>query len=622
MSLRPYAALSLAIATTTSIATVTAPSLAKDVGTLGGAPVRVDITETSLLNYHVDNRNDTSPTDVQGRLDDNYGEWLNKFNIAAAWKEMQAGIRFDTATYFHKPQLSSFDEGPQRDAATNAMRYRLRDTYVIPPFMASKLYVTYAKPDLEATVGDGYVSFGRGLVLTIRKLDELAADTSLQGAKVLFRQKWFAFTAVAGLANPVRIDESTGAQLRDPAADADNPYQSAWSRDLIVGSRFELKLGSSTIGLHGADVHRRDEIAAASGSPTFAAKDILAGGLSIAIPKISDAIPLNVYAEVAVQKRNRFADAVDTGIGDGGYAAYGSTSFKAGIVTTQFEGKHYRGYYPVKLNADQVRYLAFSAVQYNAPPTVERITQDSLFDNSCTTGGRVRFDVKPTKSYGFFASGAYFANWGERSPTRCNTGPALGLLTLDANAPLLKNNIYDGFIGFELRSLDDGSYMSMLGGIRRDQESETGNTFYREGFIEYDFVKTLDANYSMELSGRDRNRFEGSTGESWYEGEKVLALKYTSKRSIFIGHEYTTQPSKMRAGQNGLFSGLGNRNSGFLASENIQHFVYVGGSIRFNDNVFLRMFVGQQRGALKCVSGVCRQFPAFEGARTELVVTY
>jgi hypothetical protein len=31
------------------------------------------------------------------------------------------------------------------------------------------------------------------------------------------------------------------------------------------------------------------------------------------------------------------------------------------------------------------------------------------------------------------------------------------------------------------------------------------------------------------------------------------------------------------------------------------------------------VFVGQRRGAIRCVSGVCRQFPPFEGARLELV---
>ena len=31
------------------------------------------------------------------------------------------------------------------------------------------------------------------------------------------------------------------------------------------------------------------------------------------------------------------------------------------------------------------------------------------------------------------------------------------------------------------------------------------------------------------------------------------------------------------------------------------------------------VFVGQRRGAIRCVSGVCRLFPPFEGARLEVV---
>ena len=30
------------------------------------------------------------------------------------------------------------------------------------------------------------------------------------------------------------------------------------------------------------------------------------------------------------------------------------------------------------------------------------------------------------------------------------------------------------------------------------------------------------------------------------------------------------------------------------------------------------LFVGQRRGAIRCVSGVCRKFPPFEGARIEI----
>ena len=36
--------------------------------------------------------------------------------------------------------------------------------------------------------------------------------------------------------------------------------------------------------------------------------------------------------------------------------------------------------------------------------------------------------------------------------------------------------------------------------------------------------------------------------------------------------------------------------------------------------VLIRVFVGGTRGGLKCISGVCRDFPAFTGGRLEVVV--
>ena len=36
----------------------------------------------------------------------------------------------------------------------------------------------------------------------------------------------------------------------------------------------------------------------------------------------------------------------------------------------------------------------------------------------------------------------------------------------------------------------------------------------------------------------------------------------------------------------------------------------------------LRLFAGQQRGALRCLNGVCKVFPDFTGARAELVLRF
>ena len=51
---------------------------------------------------------------------------------------------------------------------------------------------------------------------------------------------------------------------------------------------------------------------------------------------------------------------------------------------------------------------------------------------------------------------------------------------------------------------------------------------------------------------------------------------------------------------------------------------YLNGSIfyKFASGSNLRLFVGQQRAAFRCASGVCRFFPAFEGARAELTLRF
>ncbi|GAC1352693.1 MAG: hypothetical protein NVSMB1_18100 [Polyangiales bacterium] len=581
---------------------------AADALEIAGSKVRVDITETSLLNYHFDNRNDKDPRDVTTRIDDNYGEWLNRFNATASWKAFQAGLRFDTATYFHRPQADDFETRALRTDATRYLAYRYRDQYLVDPFLPSKMYLTYGKPALEATVGDAYVSFGRGLVLAMRKIDELAVDTSLQGGKVVARVPPFVFTLVAGYSNPVRIDEATGTTLRDDEPVDGRPYQHTWYRDLIVGARAEAKIAKATLGLHFADINRREELPEGTRNvdPPAFSKDIQGAGLSLAIPKVAEALPLDVYTEVAVQNRIPFESQINSDPkAQHGYGAYGSVSMTRGIVTGSLEGKHYRAFYPVRLNMAD-RYTPFRGVQYNAPPTVELVTQDSLFDNSCTSGGRARVDVRATASYLVYASAGRFENWGEVESFVCGIGPGLGF-TQENRAPT-RTETWDFYTGFELRSQTDSSYALMTLGTRRDENKADNLSFYREGWVQFDLVKTLTDLWSIELTGLHRNRFEERI-EAWREGETYLGIKYTSKRSLFLGHEYTTRSTNVKP-------------SAFLANDKAQHFLNIGAQFKFSDAVALRLFVGQQRGTLKCVSGVCRQFPAFEGAKAELVVRY
>jgi hypothetical protein len=82
------------------------------------------------------------------------------------------------------------------------------------------------------------------------------------------------------------------------------------------------------------------------------------------------------------------------------------------------------------------------------------------------------------------------------------------------------------------------------------------------------------------------------------QGEHYTAFKIAPKWVFSQGIEYTTQ--------------IG-----------VPTF-YVNGFIlyRFASNSSVRLFAGQQRGGLRCVSGVCRFFPAYEGVRLDLTLRF
>jgi hypothetical protein len=55
-----------------------------------------------------------------------------------------------------------------------------------------------------------------------------------------------------------------------------------------------------------------------------------------------------------------------------------------------------------------------------------------------------------------------------------------------------------------------------------------------------------------------------------------------------------------------------------------QPLLYANGAVlyKFTSSSNVRVFVGEQRGAFRCASGICRFFPAFEGARAELTLRF
>ena len=628
--------------TASALVAVTSRARARDVLSIDQKPVALEVTETSIVSQQFDAR----IAEGEQIQDHGYGSWINRLNVALSWDRFTVGMRLDSSVYWRRPVDQPVCAPGERGACiapvqlNNVIRddsSRYRD-YVYP----AKLFARYSSKTFEATVGDAYVQFGRGLVLSLRKVDELGIDTTVRGAKVTWTSDPFAFTLVGGILNPTRIDEATGRALilsreikPDPArgiqGDAFGP-QPIYGSDRVVGAQIQAGRGTPVVlSTHGvrftrcAPYHFQDNgfvddgtfktpfgscapsdtetwIATLPGSatPTIAASEMFLGGQSIEIPNLWK--HGNLYVEAAVQRLHH--DATPNETNANGNALYAALTTNAGRWTGTLEVKSYRNFYGVTGAVDQSRASAFSGVSYTNVPSAELITQDSAFGffNACVDGGRQRTDYRVTPGLLVYVQGIYAFTKSEIAGGGCDE---MGRTLSVTGADKTSNRVYDGLGGVEwLFDENQSQLLASAGG--RDDSKANGDFFYSEFHAEYTLTKHVVGPYSVELTGRHRFRKEenqnirvASEGPAyWRQGEHYTALKVSPKWVFSQGIEYTTQ-------------------LGFPT-------YYFNGAVlyRFSSESNIRVFGGQQRGGLKCVSGICRVFPAYSGGRVELTVRF
>jgi hypothetical protein len=605
-----------------------APAGAVDAGELDGTRIQIDVTETTLVSQHFDARDNEAPQDS------GWGNWINRLNAAAHWGRWTAGLRLDSSVYWRRPIDNpdfpnlpvSGEHGQAAVIQDNESRYR---NSVYP----AKLWVTYAAPGIELTAGDAYVQFGRGLTLSMRKIDELGIDTTVRGAKVQVQKDPFALTAVAGFGNPSRIDEATGRALFPTTG---NPAAPVFGSDRLIGVEIQagrglpVTLSSRAIRFaRCAPYHYdssghivRDLASDPSGvvfgscdasdtaiwlgslpgaPPPLRANDITMAGESLEVPTLGGHGKL--YVEAAVQERQY--NIADENVNHSGNALYASLSADVGRLTGTLEVKSNRNFYPVAAGVDLTRAPEFNIVAYSFTPPAETATiLDTEFGyfNACVDGGRLRSDFSANDNLLLYGQGIFAFTKSEQVLGGCD---ALGHTLAPVGIPeaALQDTVWDGLAGFEWYFDDKFSHAFISLGAR-DDTKRTGDFNYRERHIEYSIVKYLGHALSIEAQGFHRMRKEESTNltnyveQWWNEGENYVALKLAPSWVITQGFEYTTL-----AGQPPY---------------------YFNGSVlyKFTSSSNLRLFAGQQRGAFRCAAGVCRYFPPFEGVRAEVTLRF
>ena len=330
---------------------------------------------------------------------------------------------------------------------------------------AAKAWLTYSAPGLEITAGDAYVQFGRGLTLSMRKVDELGIDTTVRGAKVAYTRDPFAVTAVAGFANPSRVDEASGRSLF-PAGQPPAPF---FGSDRLVGAEIQAGRGLPVVlstravrfsrcAPYSYDANGNavttitsDPAGATFGScdaaetaqwlrslgsvpPTIDASDVTMAGASIEVPALGGHGRL--YLEGATQYRNVVpAVAGQVVLPNAGNAVYATLSGDAGPVTTTLEIKSNRNFYPVAAAVDIQHAPEFNVVAYSFVPPAETPTlldTELGFFNACVNGGRFRADVRASDDLLVYGQGVFADTKTEQTSGNCD---ALGARALVRSPP-------------------------------------------------------------------------------------------------------------------------------------------------------------------------------------------
>lgn len=513
-------------------------------------PPRVQVSESLSAAYHLDNGNIAPccafPSDPTGS---NYFDWFNKLQLDASWGSLIAQLRLDSAVFANKPVALESDQ-----RLTQLLRNRYSNRLDL-----EKASLRWSSRYLDVTLGDSYATFGRGLVLSLRKVDEFGVDTAVRGLNANLRVGGFSLVALGGWSNIVNVDASTARFTENP-------------NDGILGARAEYKLGRwVTPGLDVSHVIYAQN--AQSVTAQQAADTVTSFSGTLDFPNLFGHGTL--YAELAGQRRVTQGDPQWTS------ALYASGSVFFGPATVLVEFKDYRRYstIPTSLDATQVPELALSNF-YTAPPTLERV-QQLVLNNTDVWGGHVRGSVRSGDVVPFVS----MATFSDRT---------------------YRTIIFDPYAGVELRWGGGASRASLSGGWRGNMygaESGLDGQFFQSTFHgEFDVTQHLSGPFALELSGLHfTNRdLQGPNVLLWHQGQVYLAVKQADRWSAAVGYEYYTEtPKTIRP-----------------------HYLNASGTWHVMKNLLVRGFIGGQRAGIKCVNGVCRNFPAFDGARLEVVTKF
>ena len=288
-----------------------------------------------------------------------YVTLISKLNLRLDADKLTLWARFDDYRFFADDEAPCPASLPGCKARRGVERFAVRLTW----------------PDLTLTAGDFYLTLGRGLAISIRKVDEFGLDTSLTGGRLDARLGRFRATLAVGEVNVTNFDPAQETILPDPS-------------DLFGVARTSVRLA------RGLTV---------AGQYVFASLgDVLHGrGDTTVLPHYAHIAGAELQWRGLLRKIDIFVEGAHmwSSIGDKsttGHGIYGNVNLYLRPVTVMLEAHWYESYdlsshYESFYSGSKIN-VAVPTLSYFSPPNLELNTLEIKKDNRTVRGFRVRVD--------------------------------------------------------------------------------------------------------------------------------------------------------------------------------------------------------------------------------------
>ncbi len=548
-------------------------------------------TETFIVRYVGDNGKVNEG--IYGD-DDNYWMFKNLLYLKAGTRMFDSGLRLD-ATLFHDPPYRVSNEAFVPGGSGYTKLNFGND------FRVERIYGTVHLGDFHVTAGDFYVSFGRGMVLSLIKIDDVGVDNALRGARLEYRiPRKVKAVLVGGVVNALNHDSQI------LSVEKDDPL------DRIVGMRIEWEmLDALSSGVHGVYMQPRfrDEADIDPG------RNYLDQGTGIGVMSGGASLELylsgwHVYLEGNGQKHDNYRppQGQDDVLDEPGFSGFLEVSYDYSPFSIKGEGIFYRHWLMEGPMRGAANNLGFTQpIAYHHMVTLEPVWMViNSFGNAI--GGRLTGDL-------------YF----KKSDTQFTLATALikyegGLMPAGDWTDHPPTLVVHPILEVRQRFKQTGIHCLVNGGFRHEGTQAPEEPGADTGFLWHvkgDVTLPIKGPHSMSLKQEVRRHeltITDGVGEDYWISVTSLGYDWSSRFGVTGMYEFSDQTA-----------GADVKMGDWTLPLPRQHYVWFMASVHLPkpvDGLTLRLIGGSQRGGVKCAGGICRLYPDAVGARLEAVYRF